>query len=133
MRSGRLDQQREDLLCMLRLIRNPLPSELTARLFGMTNPLPNLKATLNMAPTMNAPVVRRHPETGERHLDLLIWGSVPSFTKDLKAARKPINAKAETVASSGMFKAALAKRRCLVPPPRSTNGSRHGSEPAILG
>jgi putative SOS response-associated peptidase YedK len=38
-----------------------------------------------------------------------------SFTKDLKAARKPINARAETVATSGMFKTALAKRRCLVP------------------
>jgi putative SOS response-associated peptidase YedK len=77
--------------------------------------LPNLKPTWNMAPTMNAPVVRRHLETGERHLDLLTWGLVPSFTKDSKAARKPINARAETVASSGMFKAALAKRRCLVP------------------
>jgi putative SOS response-associated peptidase YedK len=92
-----------------------LPPELIARLFGTTNPLPNLKPTWNMAPTMSAPVVRRHPETGERHLDLLTWGLVPSFTKDLKAARKPINARAETVASSGMFKAALAKRRCLVP------------------
>jgi putative SOS response-associated peptidase YedK len=63
---------------------------------------------------MGAPVVCRHPESG-RHLDLLTWGLVPSFTKDLKAARKPINARAETVASSGMFKNALAKRRCLVP------------------
>jgi putative SOS response-associated peptidase YedK len=92
-----------------------LPSELIARLFGTTNSLPNLKPTWNMAPTMSAPVVRRNPESGERHLDLLTWGLVPSFTKDLKAARKPINARAETVASSGMFKGALAKRRCLVP------------------
>jgi putative SOS response-associated peptidase YedK len=68
-----------------------------------------------LAPTMSAPVVRRHPESEERHLDLLTWGLVPSFTKDFKAARKPINAHAETVASSGMFKNALAKRRCLVP------------------
>jgi putative SOS response-associated peptidase YedK len=55
------------------------------------------------------------PESEERHLDLLTWGLVPSFTKDFKAARKPINARAETVGTSGMFKAALAKRRCLVP------------------
>jgi len=40
---------------------------------------------------------------------------VPHLTKDLKAARKPINARAETVASSGMFRGALAARRCLVP------------------
>jgi putative SOS response-associated peptidase YedK len=92
-----------------------LPPEFIARLFGTTNPVPNLPQTWNMAPSMSAPVVRRHPETGARHLDPLTWGLVPSFTKDLKAARKPINARAETVASSGMFKLAFAKRRCLVP------------------
>jgi putative SOS response-associated peptidase YedK len=92
-----------------------LPPDLIARLFGTTNSLPNLKATWNMAPRMDAPVVRRHPETGERHLDLLTWGFVPAFTKDLKAARRPINARAETAAASGMFRAAFAKRRCLVP------------------
>lgn len=90
------------------------PPELIARLFGTRNPLPNLRPTWNMAPTMGAPVVRRHPETGERHLDALIWGLVPSFTQDLKVARKPINARAETVGTSGMFRMPLAKRRYLV-------------------
>jgi putative SOS response-associated peptidase YedK len=92
-----------------------LPPELIARLFGTTNPLPNLKPTWNMAPTMQAPVVRRHPESGERHLDALTWGFVPAFTKVLKEARRPVNARAETVATSGMFRNAFAKRRCLVP------------------
>ena len=44
------------------------------------------------------------PDSGERRLDLLRWGLVPHFTKDLKAARRPINARAETVATSGMFR-----------------------------
>lgn len=92
-----------------------LPPEMIARLFGTANPLPNLRATWNMAPTMEAPVVRRHPETGERHLDALTWGFVPAFTKDLKQTRRPINARAETVGTSGMFRNALTKRRCLVP------------------
>ncbi|HEX2940638.1 MAG TPA: SOS response-associated peptidase [Rhodopila sp.] len=92
-----------------------LPPDLIARLFGTKNPLPNLKPTWNMAPTMQAPVIRRHPETGDRHLDALTWGFVPSFTKDLKQARRPVNARAETVGTSGMFRNALAKRRCLVP------------------
>ena len=60
-------------------------------------------------------VIRRHPETGERRLDLLRWGLIPSWTKDIKAARKPINARSETAATSSMFKGALAARRCLVP------------------
>lgn len=92
-----------------------LPPELIARLFGTVNPLPNLRPTWNMAPRQDALVIRRHPARQERHLDVLKWGLVPYFTKDFKAARKPINARAETVATSGMFKAAFAKRRCLVP------------------
>lgn len=40
---------------------------------------------------------------------------MPSFIKNLRTARKPINARAETVATSTMFKAAFAERRCLVP------------------
>jgi putative SOS response-associated peptidase YedK len=40
---------------------------------------------------------------------------VPFNTKDLKTTRKPINARSETVATSPMFRAALAKRRCIVP------------------
>ena len=40
---------------------------------------------------------------------------MPHFTKDLKTARKPINARAETVASSGMFRGALARRRAIIP------------------
>ena len=92
-----------------------LPPELIARLFGTKNPLPNLKPTWNMAPTMDAPVVRRHPESGERHLDAPTWGFIPATTKTLKEARRPINARAETVAASGMFRQALVKRRCIVP------------------
>ena len=92
-----------------------LPPEAIARFFRTVNPLPNLAPSWNVAPTQAAMVVRRHPETGDRHLDLLKWGLVPSFTKDIKQARRPINARSETVATSGMFRTAFAKRRCLVP------------------
>jgi putative SOS response-associated peptidase YedK len=93
-----------------------LPAEALARIFGTVNPLPNLEPTWNMAPTKDAPVVRLSRE-GERHLDALKWGLVPYFTKDLRKARKPINARSETVATSGMFREAFANCRCLVPAP----------------
>jgi putative SOS response-associated peptidase YedK len=92
-----------------------LPPEFLARLFATVNPLPNLQPTWNLAPTDDAPVVRLDRETGARHLDVLKWGLIPYFTKDLKTARHPINARSDTVARSAMFKAAFAKRRCLVP------------------
>jgi putative SOS response-associated peptidase YedK len=92
-----------------------LPPELIARLFRTRGELPNTAASWNVAPTQRAMVVRRHPTDGERRLDALSWGLVPHFTRDLKAARRPINARSETAASSGMFRGALASRRCLVP------------------
>lgn len=94
-----------------------LPAEFIARLFATVNPLPNLSPTWNMAPTMDAPVVWHDPGSGARRLDALRWGLVPYFTKDLKKARKPINARDGNVAKSGMFREAFAKRRCLVPTP----------------
>jgi len=48
-----------------------LPAEAIARIFGTVNPLPDLAPSWNVAPTSDAAVVRRNPETGARHLDLL--------------------------------------------------------------
>ena len=90
------------------------PAEL-ARSFGAIGELPNVEASWNVTPTDRRPVIRRHPESGERRLDLLTWGLVPHFTEDLKAARKPINARAGTVSSAGMVRGARARRRCIVP------------------
>ncbi len=50
-----------------------LPPEAIARLFRTTGGLPNAAPSRNVGPSQPAMVVRRHPETGERHLDLLTW------------------------------------------------------------
>ena len=92
-----------------------LPAEALRALFQTVNPTPNWEPTWNMAPTRDAPVVRLHPETRARHLDLLRWGLVPQWAKDPKSVRQPINARAETLATAPMFRDALARRRCLVP------------------
>ncbi len=93
-----------------------LPPDALRAAFRTSNPLVNHPPSWNVAPTDPALVVRRHPETGERHLDVLRWGLVPHFHKgELKAARRPINARSETAGGPGMFRAALAARRCLVP------------------
>jgi len=92
-----------------------LPAEAIVALFRTTGPVPNWAPTWNMAPTRNAPVIRLHPDNKERRLDLLRWGLVPHWAKDLKAVRQPINARSETLATSTMFRDAYARRRCLVP------------------
>ena len=92
-----------------------LPAEAVARLFHTVNPTPNVAPSWNVAPTQSAMVVRRHPESGERYLDLLQWGLLTSWTKDPVKAQRPINARCETVATSGLFRGAYKARRCIVP------------------
>jgi putative SOS response-associated peptidase YedK len=51
----------------------------------------------------------------ERELRLVRWGLVPFWAKDAKGGSRLINARAETVASKPAFRAAFARRRCLIP------------------
>jgi len=84
-------------------------------LFETTNPVPNAAARYNAAPTDNLAVVRYNPQSRERALDLLRWGLVPLWAKDLSFGPKCINARAETVATNNIFRDAFERRRCLVP------------------
>jgi putative SOS response-associated peptidase YedK len=70
----------------------------------------------NVAPTSFQPVIRADRDTGEREIALLRWGLVPYFAKDLKSfAYSTINARAESLTESAMFKGPFERRRCLVP------------------
>jgi len=69
----------------------------------------------NGAPGQEHWVIRQHPVTGERVLDRLSWGLIPRWVKDPAGGRKPVNAKAETVASLPSFREAYRRRRCLLP------------------
>jgi len=67
----------------------------------------------NVAPSQSPPIVRLD-SSGQRVLEFARWGFVPAWTKG-KPKLAPINAKCETAVTSGMYRSAFAKRRCLVP------------------
>jgi putative SOS response-associated peptidase YedK len=91
-----------------------LSAEFLARLFRADVRMAEIHPSWNIAPSQETPVVRRLG-AGRRSVTALRWGLVPHFTRALKDASKPINARAETVASSAMFRSAFLRRRCLVP------------------
>lgn len=71
----------------------------------------------NVAPTTAQPVIRLNRDTGEREMVMMRWGLVPYFAKraeDFKGF-STINAKAETLEEKAVWRAPLAKRRCIVP------------------
>ena len=68
----------------------------------------------NAAPMQWLPVVRQRPN-GERVIQRLRWGLVPSWAKDETIASRLINARGESVADKPSFRAAFRRRRCIVP------------------
>ncbi|MBL8835036.1 MAG: SOS response-associated peptidase [Alphaproteobacteria bacterium] len=98
-------------MCGRYLITTPV--EGLRAVFGFRNPAPNLPPRYNVAPTQRVPVIRR--AAGARAIDLLRWGLVPSWAKDLSVGSRMINARGESVAEKPAYRAAFRARRCLVP------------------
>jgi len=89
-----------------------------AEQFGLLE-VPELSARFNIAPSQPVPVVRLRPDgpgSGpRRELVLMRWGLIPGWAKDPAIGNRMINARAETVAEKPAFRAALRRRRCLLP------------------
>src|SRR5262252_4538900 len=73
-------------------------------------PTPNFPPNWNGAPTDLLPVVRYDGKASKRSLDLLRWGLVPYWAKDLKVGFANINAKAEGIESKASFRDAFQRR-----------------------
>ena len=71
-----------------------------------------LRPRWNVAPSLFMPIITANDGHGK--MRLAQWGFVPFWTTGTPKI-KPINAKAETVATSGMFRRAFQSYRCLVP------------------
>lgn len=76
----------------------------------VSQPLP---ADYNVAPTKEAYLVREGE--GGAEIEVARWGLVPSWAKDRTIGQRLINARSETVAERPSFRAAFARRRCLLP------------------
>jgi putative SOS response-associated peptidase YedK len=74
---------------------------------------PNFPPRYNVAPTQPIPIVR--VVDGKRHFALVRWGLIPPWVKDPKTFSLLINARGESVVDKPAFRAAMRRRRCLVP------------------
>ena len=61
------------------------------------------------------PVPEAGPAAVVRQIRTARWGLVPSWSRDRKGGARMINARIETVTEKPAFKAAAARRRCLLP------------------
>ncbi|MBV8774259.1 MAG: SOS response-associated peptidase [Deltaproteobacteria bacterium] len=77
-------------------------------------PTPNFPPSWNVAPTDSLPMVRYNAKAEHRTLDLMRYGLIPYWAKDIKIGFSTINAMAETVETKPVFREAFKQRRCLV-------------------
>ena len=85
------------------------PDESAFERYWHVAPPEGYRRSFNVAPTQLAAIVRRRSD-GTREAALFTWGFRPAW-----ANRHWINARAETVFTSGAFKRAAERNRCLVP------------------
>lgn len=82
---------------------------------GDIETLANTFPRWNGAPGLDYPLIVHRPGDPTPTFMRANWGFIPRWMKDSKGGYKPINAKAEGVATNGMFKSAYAQRRALMP------------------
>lgn len=74
-----------------------------------------LEPRYNVCPGLPDWVIRQPGPEANLRLEQFHWGLLRSWAKNPKASRRPINARAETVAERPMFRDLLRERRCVVP------------------
>ena len=85
-------------------------SELQGR-FGFVVEPTALEPRYNIAPTQSVLTV---VNGGTRRGEMMRWGLVPPWAKDIKIGSRMINAVSETAAAKPAFRSAFQRRRCLV-------------------
>lgn len=91
------------------------PAEVLASAFAVDEvAVEALEPRWNVAPTLDVPVVAVR-SSGRRVLGTMRWGLVPSWATDPSIGSRMINARAEGLAERAAFRAALGRRRCIVP------------------
>jgi putative SOS response-associated peptidase YedK len=94
---------------------NLIAREAYRRIFRVERlPQSNFPPRYNVAPTDQIPIVRVDPRDNTRELTMARWGLIPFWMKQ-KPKVPHINARAEQVHKTPLFREAFAKRRALIP------------------
>ncbi len=76
--------------------------------------VPDLFPRYNIAPSQPVAVIRLFTQQPLLRLDMLRWGLIPGWARDMKIGYRMINARGETLAQKPSFRSAFKKQRCLV-------------------
>jgi putative SOS response-associated peptidase YedK len=70
-------------------------------------PMPNIAPSRNLAPTDPLPIVHYDAKASTRDLEVMRWGLIPYWAKDIKFGFSTINARAEEVDTKPAYREAF--------------------------
>lgn len=75
--------------------------------------LDKIKPNYNTAPGQNMPVIINDGKNNK--LEIMRWGLIPPWAKDINIGYRLINARAETLFEKPMWRNAVKHKRCIIP------------------
>ena len=88
------------------------PDKLDLQRFGVSD-VPTQVPRFNIPPSSDILVVRERK--GVTEAEMIRWGLVPSWAKDPSIGNRMANVRSDTALEKTSFRAAMQKRRCLIP------------------
>ena len=88
------------------------PDKLDLQRYGIDE-VPPLVPRFNIPPSSDILVVRERK--GVTEAEMIRWGLVPSWAKDPSIGNRMANVRSDTALEKSSFRAAMQKRRCLIP------------------
>lgn len=88
------------------------PDRLDLQRYGVTE-MPVQAPRFNIPPSSDILVVRERK--GVTEAEMIRWGLVPSWAKDPSIGHRMANVRSDTALDKTSFRAAMQKRRCLIP------------------
>ena len=88
------------------------PDKLDLQRFGVSD-VPAQVPRFNIPPSSDILVVRERK--GVTEAEMIRWGLVPSWAKDPSIGNRMANVRSDTALEKTSFRAAMQKRRCLIP------------------
>lgn len=127
MGTGRAEGRGQTGAHLVDLVLGPVPDPIISMCgrFGLTRPealqlerfgisgVPPLEPRYNIPPSSDILVVRQRK--GNTEAEMIRWGLVPSWARDPSIGNRMANVRSDTALEKSSFRAAMQKRRCLIP------------------
>jgi putative SOS response-associated peptidase YedK len=82
--------------------------------YNLSTTPPEFRPNFNAAPGQNMPIIKSN-DKNKLELEIMRWGLVPVWAKDINIGYKLINARDDSIFEKPMWRNVILKKRCIIP------------------